>query len=245
MPDEASKTPHHASGAPGAEARRMLRRAGKAALATLDRETGHPYASLALVATEPDGAPVLLLSRLALHTQNIAADPRASLLIEAAGRGGDPLAAGRVSLAGRLRPAAGGTAARRFLAAHPSAAGYAGFADFGFFVMHLERAHYVGGFGRISPLTAVDLLLDVSGAGALIAAEPDLLAALDRGQAEKVARLGARLSGGRQGPWRVTGIDPAGCDLALVDERRRCDFAEPVSDAGEAWCALRRWLDAS
>ncbi len=170
MPDETSKTPHDAGGSPAADARRMLRCAGRAALATLDRETGHPYASLALVASQPDGAPVLLLSRLALHTQNIAADPRASLLIEATRRGGDPLAAGRVSLVGQIRPATGGTAARRFLAAHPSAAGYAGFADFGFFVLHLERAHYVGGFGRISSLAGADLLLDVSGAGALIAA---------------------------------------------------------------------------
>ena len=76
-----------------------MRTALKGALATLDRETGHPYASLVLVATEPDGAPILLLSRLALHTRNLERDPRASLLLDGYGwpgrpprrRAGDPL----------------------------------------------------------------------------------------------------------------------------------------------------------
>lgn len=223
---------------PAVHARHMLRRASRAALATIDRAAGHPYASLVAMGTMPDGAPILLISRLALHTQNLGADARASLLIDA-GAHGDPLASGRVTLIGSIKPAMPETTAKhRYLAQHPAAAGYAGFADFRFFILELERAHYVGGFGRISPLSRSDLLIDVSGAAELIAAEPELIPALNRDWAPELSQLGARLSGGRAGPWRITGIDPEGYDLALAGERCRGEFTQPVATADEARNAL-------
>lgn len=245
MPDEAVNTPPGTIVAPADDARRMLRRATRATLATLDRTSGYPYASLVAMATESDGAPILLLSRLALHTQNIDADPRASLLVDSGSSSGDPLAAGRVSLMGRVQRAAGSTAAQRFLAVHPAAEAYAGFADFGFFGFHIERAHYVGGFGRISSLAAADLLVDTTGAANLIAAEPDLLAAINREHGSRLARLGAQVSRGRAGDWRATGIDPAGIDLTLADIRCRCDFAESVTTADRALKALNDLFEAA
>ena len=132
----------------------LIRTALKASLATLDRATGHPYASLILVATEPDGAPVFLISRLALHTRNLEKDPRASLLIDGTGGLGDPLTGGRLTLMGEARPSASPTALRRFLARHPSAEGYAGFADFSIYALEVASGHYIGGFGRIVDLAA-------------------------------------------------------------------------------------------
>lgn len=240
------KTPPDANAAPPADARRIVRCAGRAALATLDRETGHPYASLVAIATMPDGAPVLLLSRLALHTRNIAADPRASLLVDAGGVTDDPLAAARVTLIGAVLPAGAGSAAeRRFLAQHPAAAGYAGFADFGYFVLRIDRAHYVGGFGRIASLAAADLLLDVSGAADLISAEPELIATLNRDHADGLSQLGERLSGGRAGPWRATGIDPAGCDLELANVRCRCEFPHVVTTPDRAREIISNLLEST
>ena len=67
-------------------ARTLVRCALKGALATIDRRTGAPYASLVTVATASDGTPLLVVSRLALHTQNIEADPRASLLVDGTAR---------------------------------------------------------------------------------------------------------------------------------------------------------------
>jgi Pyridoxamine 5'-phosphate oxidase len=92
-------------------ARNIVRQALKGALATLDRAGpehpgGHPYASLVTVATTPQGRPIFLLSGLALHTQNLKADPRASLMIDATSLAGDPLAGGRVTLIGRIETAA-------------------------------------------------------------------------------------------------------------------------------------------
>ena len=63
-----------------AEARALVASGASAALGTIDRQTGSPYVSLVNVATSVDNAPVLLLSALARHTQNIESDSRASLL---------------------------------------------------------------------------------------------------------------------------------------------------------------------
>src|SRR6476659_5481326 len=85
---------------PGRLARSLLRRCRQGALATLMAGSGDPYCSLVNLAGHPDGSPILLISRLALHTRNILGDPRVSLmLVERAG--GDPLEGSRIMLAGR------------------------------------------------------------------------------------------------------------------------------------------------
>src|SRR4051794_40003234 len=68
-------------------ARTLLRSIRAGTLGTLDRNTGHPFASLVTVATDVDGAPVILTSRLSTHTANLEADGRASVLLAAVGKG--------------------------------------------------------------------------------------------------------------------------------------------------------------
>ncbi|MBX9925674.1 MAG: pyridoxamine 5'-phosphate oxidase family protein [Hyphomicrobiaceae bacterium] len=142
----------------------LISGANKAALSTLDASTGHPYGSLVTVATDGEGRPLMLLSRLARHTRNLDADARASLLFEPLGlTAGDPLAVARVTAIGRAMridpadAAAIGDVRTRFLSRHPDAAGYAGFADFGWFRLEIATAHFIGGFGRIIDVTAADL----------------------------------------------------------------------------------------
>src|SRR5438132_12842962 len=131
MPADQSPAARSAeSGDPATASRRLMRTALKGALATLDPATGHPYASPILLATEPDGAPTFLISRLALHTRNLEKDQRASVLIDGTGGLGDPLTGGRLTLTGVARPSISPTALRRFLARHPSAEGYAQFSGF-------------------------------------------------------------------------------------------------------------------
>ncbi|MEI9902109.1 MAG: pyridoxamine 5'-phosphate oxidase family protein [Hyphomicrobium sp.] len=128
--EEASKQPQFSPvKETAALARTMVRAALKGSLGTLLHPSGHPYASLLLTATEPDGSPVLLISKLALHTKNLAVDARASLLIDATGTDADPMAGARITLIGEARPTASATARRRYLARHPAAAGYADFPD--------------------------------------------------------------------------------------------------------------------
>lgn len=215
-------------------ARRLLRTALKGALATLDRRSGHPYASLVTLATEPDGAPLMLISKLALHTQNLAADARASLLIDGTSASGDPLAGGRVTFIGRAEPTGSPTARGRFLARHPHAEGYAGFPDFAFYSLKLEGAHFIGGFGRIVDLAPSDLLLDLSGAEALVAAESDIVAHMNEDHAGALELYATELCGAPGGPWRMTGIDPEGCDIVCDGETCRVLFGGRITSPGEA-----------
>src|SRR5688500_7391565 len=113
-------------------AKSLIRSGKQGALATLAPASGDPYCSLVNVATTADGSPVLLISGLALHTKNILADPRVSLMIDER-RAGDPLEGARVMIAGRAEritdAVALEAARRRYLARHPSAEQFAGFPD--------------------------------------------------------------------------------------------------------------------
>lgn len=227
--------------APDRVVRRLLRSALKGALATLDRSSGHPYASLVTVATDAAGEPLLLISRLALHTRNLEQDARASLLVDASGEDGDPLAGGRVSVVGRaerIEPGADAAERRRFLARHPAAEGYAGFADFSFWRLVVERAHYVGGFGRIVPLAREDVVLDLAGRDRLLAAEDEILAHMNADHADALALYATRLLGAAPGDWRMTGIDPEGLDLVAGGRSLRLDFDAPIAAPAEARIAL-------
>lgn len=210
--------------------KRLLREAGEGALATLS-PGGAPYASLVTVATAMDGAPILLLSRLARHTANVSADPRVSLLLEGK-RERDPLEGARVSLSGTLSRTEDPAVRRRFLARHPSAEAYAGFADFGFWRMNMNGAHLVAGFGRIVDLKAEELSTGLDGAEQLIKAEESALAHMNEDHRDSIALYATRLLGDEAGNWRIVSLDPEGCDLMLGERTRRLEFPQRVTDAG-------------
>jgi hypothetical protein len=221
---------------PSRTAKRLLREAGEGALATLS-PGGAPYASLVTVATAMDGAPILLLSRLARHTANVGADPRVALLLGGE-RKGDPLEGARISLAGTLARIDDPTVRRRFLARHPSAGAYAGFSDFGFWRMEVSGAHLVAGFGRIADLNKDDLLTDIGGAEALSAAEESGVTHMNDDHRDAIALYATKLLGEEAGNWRIVSLDPEGCDLMQGERTRRLAFPQRVTEAG----ALRQVL---
>jgi heme oxygenase (biliverdin-IX-beta and delta-forming) len=218
-----------------ADARTRLRRAFKGSLATLDSPTGAPYASLITLATDMAGAPTFLISTLARHTRNLVDDPRASILIDASGDLADPLQGARVTVHGRAeRPKDDEAVKRRFLARHPEAALYVDFPDFSFWRLKMEGAHYIGGFGRIVDLDPGDLLVPLEGAEALAEAEPGIVAHMNEDHTDALELYALALTGGDPGPWRMTGIDPEGCDIALGPDGRRISFATRVLTPGDA-----------
>jgi heme iron utilization protein len=159
--------------APARVAKSLLRRRREGALATLMRDGGAPYCSLVNLASAPDGSPVLLISRLAVHTRNLLADPRVSLMLDERAAG-DPLQGARIMLMGEAvaaDPAELPTLRRRYLAAHPGAEAYIDFKDFSLFRIITSGAHLVAGFGRIVDLAASDYLTDLGGADDLLDAE--------------------------------------------------------------------------
>ncbi len=230
-------------------ARHLLRTIRAGALATCDgARDGHPLATLVSLATAIDGAPLLLLSQLSAHRTNLERDPRASLLLAARGKG-DPLAHPRLSLIGRVqRLDDADRAARarsRFLARHPKAKLYADFSDFAWFRMEVEAGHLNGGFARAAALTRDDLILDLTGAGALLAAHDGAVAHMNEDHADALALYATRLAGAGAdladagedgdgesvpgGVWRATGLDPEGLDLACGDRCTRIPFPTPVT----------------
>ncbi len=222
--------------APAALARGLMRRAMSATLATALADPPWPYASLVEVATRVDGTPLLLISRLAQHTQTLLRDPRVSLLFDGTSAGPGRLAGPRVTVLGRAKASADPAERRRYLARHPGAARYADFGDFAFYRVAVERAHLVGGFGRIHWIDASDLLLPM--AAAFLADDRDVVEHMNRDHADAVAHYAERLLGLNPGSWRLSGCDPEGCDLMSDGLSARLDFPTPAADRDELRAVL-------
>ncbi|HYE42345.1 MAG TPA: DUF2470 domain-containing protein, partial [Caulobacteraceae bacterium] len=226
---------------PGECARRVLRATDRAALATGQRDAGGwPYPSLVLTALDHDASPLLLISHLADHTKNIADDSRVGLLFDGTAGLAQPLTGPRVSVLGRAVPSEDPRHRARFLARHPDAALYAGFADFAIYRVAVERAHLVAGFGRIHWIEGGDLLLPAVPAG-LAAGEADLVRHMNEKETEAVQLFAGVLLGlpGTDG-WSITGIDPEGVDLRRGGATGRLDFDTRVHDGESAKAELIR-----
>jgi heme iron utilization protein len=220
--------------------RSLLRRSRQGALATLMAGSGDPYCSLVNVASHGDGSPILLISRLALHTRNILADSRVSLMLDERAQG-DPLEGSRIMLAGRAEQASGDAVAvlrRRYLNAHPSAETFVDFKDFSFFRIRPAGAHLVAGFGRIVDLEPEQFLTDMSEAGALLEAEQGAIEHMNADHRDAMNLYATKLLGAEPADWCCTGCDPDGIDMQAGPTTLRLDFPERVTGPGE----LRKML---
>lgn len=221
--------------------KKLLREARSGAMATLMAADGAPYCSLVNVATAADGAPLLLLSRLAVHTKNILADARVSLMLDER-KPGDPLEDARVMLAGRARRSENAADRRRYLARQPEAEAFAGFGDFAIYRVTLERAHLVAGFGRILDLPAEQITTDIAAADRLLEAEAEICAHLNADHGDDLRRYATHLQGDAAGDgWRCAGCDPEGLELQRGRLALRLPFINRVNTPGELRRALRQW----
>ena len=221
-------------------ARRLIRAARTATLATrLAESDGAPYASLVQAATDHQGAPLLLLSTLALHTRNLQVDPRVALLFDGTAGLEEPLTGPRLSVLGRATVTADPAHRGRYLARFPAAAGYAEFRDFAFYQVAFERAHLVAGFGKIEWIGAARLVRPVAD-GALAEAEPGILAHMNADHPDAIDLYANVLLGAEGRGWSLCGIDPEGCDLRRSGRLLRLDFASPVTGAEQARAELVR-----
>jgi heme iron utilization protein len=216
---------------PVKSAKKLLREARSGALATLMPGSGDPYCSLVNVATAADGAPLLLISRLAVHTKNILADARVSLMLDER-KAGDPLEGARIMLMGTAAATDDAQTRRRYLARHPEAEMFAGFADFSFYRTELKAAHLVAGFGRIVDLKPADFLTDLTGAEALVEAEADICAHMNGDHADAVRLYATKLLGAPEAPWRCVGCDPEGLELQHELTALRLPFPRCIAAPG-------------
>ncbi len=225
---------------PAKLARSLLRRSRQGALATLMAGSGDPYCSLVNLASHPDGSPILLISRLALHTKNILADARVSLMLEERAAG-DPLEGARIMLAGTAEQAGDGdepVLRRRYLNAHPSAEAFVEFKDFSFFRIRPLGAHLVAGFGRIVDLTPGQFMTDLTEAAPLLEAEQGAVEHMNADHGDAMNLYATRLLGAAQADWRCTGCDPDGIDMQAGNSTLRLDFPQRIATPA----ALRQTL---
>jgi putative heme iron utilization protein len=208
---------------PAEEARTLVAATNVAALATLTVD-GDPWASLITYGALADGAPVLCLSQLAEHGRNLAADPRASLIITQTDPPPDPLAAARVTLAGHVErpPDAASLAAARgvHLTAVAAASTYIDYSDFSLWILRVDRVRWVGGYGR----------MDSASGPAYAAAQPDPVASgagaavahLNADHADALLAIAQALGGYPDATSaRCSGLDRRGIDLLLNTPRGR------------------------
>jgi len=225
----------------GQQARQVLRGVRGATLAT--NAGGQPFVSLVTAAFAPDLSALLLLSSMSAHTRHLMADPRCSLLVCGPAPDINPQTAARVTVTGlaeQVTEHKDDKAARaRFLAVHPYATLYAGFADFSIWRIRPGAALFVAGFARAHRLDAGALLPDAEAVAAIAAAEAGILSHCNSDHADAMALI-AEAAGERAGAWRLVTVDPDGCDLALDERVVRVHWAAPAKDARDVQQELVR-----
>lgn len=213
-------------------------------LSTLSRkQPGWPFGSVMPYAVDEQGRPSLLISAMAMHTQNLLNDERASLLVMPADISGDPLGAARVTLMGMTTKVPKDEVPEvreRYLARHATAAYWVDFNDFAFFRMSISDVYFVGGFGSMGWVTAEDYVAAAVDPLADVAA--DIIREINQHQAETLALL-ARVCGQVEVEQAtVTALDRLGFHLRIktADRMRggRVAFTKPVHTAQEVKAEL-------
>jgi putative heme iron utilization protein len=228
-----------------AERARTLAHLGRTGtLATLSRRhPGHPFASVMPYATDAAGEPLVLISTMAMHTQNLQADPRASLLVTQPGWTGDPLAGARVTLMGearRLEAAEAAAARAGYLAAHERARYWVDFEDFAFWRLALADVYFVGGFAAMDWVTAEayraarpDPLAEVA---------PGILEHMNRDHADALVAYARAFAGEEADEATMVAVDRLGFRLRLRQGERlaavRIAFPREVASAAESRTVL-------
>jgi hypothetical protein len=198
-------------------------------------------------APDAAGRPLLLISTLAMHTRNLEAEPRASLLVTQAGGGEDPLALARVTLMGRgARVAGADRAAARdaYLARHPNAAHWVDLDDFAFWRLDLDDVYFVGGFGAMDWLAVQGY--QTAAPDPLADAAPGIIEHMNRDHADALVLYARALGGLEAVPAEMVAVDRLGFKLRVraADglHGRRIGFPREVTTAEQCRTVLIEML---
>jgi len=229
-------------------ARTLLHVAGTGMLATLSRRhPGHPFGSVMPYGVDASGRPVFLISSMAMHTQNLEDDPRASLLVAAPGAAEDPLAAARVTLVGaaaRIPAAEAPPAREEYLARHPKAAYWVDFEDFAFWRLEVADVYFVGGFAAMDWVDARSFR--TAAPDPLAEAAPGIIEHMNRDHADALVTYARVLAGLDADEAAMLAVDRLGFRLRLSSGGRlhaaRIAFPREVRSAEEARVVLIEML---
>ena len=167
-----SQRPSHADGAPSMpqvpeptyaeRARTLVEKGGISTLSTMsEKHPGFPFGSVMPFGLTDSGEPIFLISAMAMHTKNLRADPKSTLLVMDKTTPENPLGAGRLSIMGQSLPIDEGEKAsirELYLKQNPNAKNWVDYGDFAFFKMNVIDAYFVGGFGVMGWVAGSDYL---------------------------------------------------------------------------------------
>ena len=247
-PPEPSDTPPVPEPTYAERARTLVHVASAGTLATLSRRhPGHPFASIMPYAIDGDGRPLFLISSMAMHTQNLETDARASLLVAQPDWAGDPLAAGRVTLMGEAErvPAADGPAARAaYLAQHANARYWVDFDDFSFWRLSVRDVYFVGGFAAMDWIASdtyaaarPDPLADIAGG---------IITHMNQDHADALVAYARAFAGVQADEAVMVSVDRLGFKLRVTEGDRRHSvrvaFPREVTTAADSRTVLVEML---
>ena len=224
--------------------RTLLHLNSLATLSTLSRkQPGFPFGSLMPYALDPAGRPLFLISNMAMHTQNIKADPRASLFVTQPSADGDPLGAARATLIGNILQVPDedtSTVRELYLARHENSRYWVDFADFSFFRMEVLDIYYVGGFGVMGWVAAPDYAS--AAIDPLADSAPGILAHMNADHVEAMILLASAHSQLTATEATMTAVDRLGFHLRLKTadgmKGTRINFPNEVRTPNETRVAL-------
>ena len=242
---------HAGSGAPSthpqiaeptfAERARTLVYVGRiGTLSTLSRkQQGFPFGSVMPYGLDDQGHPIFLISTMAMHTQNVHSDPRASLLVTQPDASGDPLGASRVTLLGNVLqvPEPDVSEARKlYLARYANSKYWVDFEDFSFYSMDIVDVYYVGGFGVMGWIAASEYYQGQP--DPLADAATDIIQHVNADHADSLILLARKFAGMESHEAVMTSVDRLGFQVRLKTpdgvRGTRIPFLREVRNPGEA-----------
>ena len=204
------------------------------------RFPGFPYSSLMPFVADGSGCPVFFISSMAMHTQNLLADERSSLLITPPEVTGDPLASARLTLIGRTKEVSADNVRDLYFSRHENARAWQDFPDFSYYRLEVEGVYFIGGFGVMGWLSAKDYT--ASEPDPLAAAAPQIIQHVNADHRDSLRRIAARETGHIPDEAWMTAIDRLGFHLHLKTghhlQECRIAFPRELKDAGQVRAAF-------
>jgi putative heme iron utilization protein len=197
---------------------------------------GFPFGSMMPYATDALGRPIFFISSMAMHTQNLHQDPRASLLITQPDVSGDPLGAARLTLLGDVTEAPAAEVKELYLSRYENAKFWQDYSDFAYYHLEVSGVYFIGGFGVMGWISAEEYTRALPDPLAEVA--PAIIRHMNADHSEALRLIAHRFAGEAPDEAAITAVDRLGFHLRLKSgdriHGRRVAFLREVKDAGDA-----------
>jgi hypothetical protein len=187
-------------------------------------------------AADDRGRPIFLISSMAMHTQNLRQDPRASLLITQPDVSGDPLGAARLTVVGTVGEVPAAEVRDLYLSRYENARHWQNYPDFAWFRLEISAVYFIGGFGVMGWVAAEDYA--DARPDPLAEVAPGILQHMNADHADALVEIARRFACEAADKAVMTAVDRLGFHLRLESgdriHGRRVAFLREVTNAEEA-----------